>query len=607
MATLAGTLRDLFSRTIVVRKHRGQIRNFDIHKVQMVGTFQHSGVKGKFKRGGSHLGMGYGWPINAYPEIESKRQKMYIDYEQMDRDAIISSALDIYADECTTKNDEGDVLKIKTDDAELQAILFNLFYDVLDIDFNLWAWVRTACKYGNCMLGLEIHDKIGVVSAIPIHPSLLRREEGYDRENPERIRYVFEGTHTPGITKMYYEAFEIIDIRLISDTNYIPYGKSVIEGARQEYKKLTLMEDAMLIHRIMRAPERRIFKIDVGAIPPDEVEAYVDEIANELKKEPYIDPTTGEYNLRFNIMNAIEDYFLPVRGSDSGTDISTLDGLGNEGHIDDIEYIRNKMMAYLKIPKAFLGYEGEITGKAVLAAEDIRFARTIERIQKFIIAEFYKIALIHLSVHGYDSETIANFELELNNPSMIYMRQRVDLMNEQMNLVQAIKENNVFGDDYIYKKIFNMTQEEIDANEQDIIKSKKLAFRIEQIGTEGNDPEITGKSFGTAHDIASMHMASKGAGGGSGDDVKKLYSDDDRENNEGRPEKAGSYGRHKDQTFGRDPVGDKEATTTAGETRRGNIHKQMINEKRSAVAETYKINKPAIQELLESLQKDDFE
>jgi hypothetical protein len=177
----------------------------------------------------------------------------------------------------------------------------------------------------------------------------------------------------------------------------------MLENGRKIFKQLTLMEDAMLIHRIMRAPEKRVFKIDVGNIPPREIEQFMQRIINKMKKTPVIDQNTGEYNLKYNVESVTGDYFLPVRGGDSGTEIDTLPGLSNNDQIDDIEYLRNKLMASLSLPKAFLGYEEGLSGgKATLAAEDVRFARTIERLQKIIVSELTKIGIVHLYSQGFD-------------------------------------------------------------------------------------------------------------------------------------------------------------------------------------------------------------
>lgn len=320
-----------------------------------------------------------------------------------------------------------------------------------------------------------------------------------------------------------------------------------------------LMEDAMLIHRIMRAPERRIFKIDVGNIAPEEIDGYMEAITNSMKKVPFMDQD-GEYNLRYNMMNMLEDYYLPVRGGDTGTDISSLAGLGNDGQIDDIEYLRNKMMAFLKIPKSYMGYD-DVGGKTTLPSEDIRFARTIERIQKMVTTELYKISVVHLMTQGFQPEQFADFTLTLSPPSMIYERQRVDLLNEKINLIANIKEQKMLSNKYIYENILSLSPEEWKAEEDLVIEDLKLGFRQQQIIDEGNDPAVTGKSFGTPHDIAQMHVASKLTGGNS-DGIKQLTATDSRHENEGRPVKHGSFERAKDSDLGYDPTGRKQMNRT---------------------------------------------
>ena len=319
----------------------------------------------------------------------------------------------------------------------------------------------------------------------------------------------------------------------------------MIESARKIFKQLTMMEDAMLIHRIMRAPERRIFKIDVGNIPPAEVDNHVQTIINKMKKVPYIDEKTGDYNLKFNMQNMIEDYFLPVRGGESGTSIESLPGLGNDGQIEDIDYLKNKMFAALKIPKAFLGYDEGVEGKATLAAEDVRFARTIERIQKIFVSELTKIAIVHLYTQGYSDAELINFELTLTNPSLVYEKQKVETLNEKVGLATSLRDSNLFSERWIYENVFGLSQDEWTAEQEQVIEDLKTAFRREQIKGEGNDPKKTNQSFGTPHDIASMHVANKGG----------LLPGQEQEHvaGPGRP-KGPINGKSHDSTFGRDPL-----------------------------------------------------
>ena len=275
----------------------------------------------------------------------------------------------------------------------------------------------------------------------------------------------------------------------MSDTNFLPYGKSQLEGGRKVFKQLMLMEDAMLIHRIMRAPEKRIFKIDVGNIPPREVEQFMQKIINKMKKIPVIDQSTGEYNLKYNMESVTEDYFLPVRGGDSGTSIETLPGLSNNDAIEDVEYLRNKLMASLRIPKAFLGYEEGLSGgKATLAAEDVRFARTIERLQKIVVSELTKIGIVHLYSQGFNDSDLIDFDLELQNPSMIHEQEKLELMNQQVELAEKAMDTKLFSRKWIYDNIFDFSDDKKKQIFEDIVEDTKQKYRFEQIESEGQDP-----------------------------------------------------------------------------------------------------------------------
>jgi len=479
----------------------------------------------------------------------------------MDTDSIISSALDIYADECTAKNEFGDVLSITTSNQKVQKVLHNLFYDVLNIEFNLWPWIRNTVKYGDFFLHLNIAEDYGVINVDPISAYEMIREENFDAENPHNVR--FRRDYTALSSKSHiassagnaetYDNYEIAHFRLLTDTNFLPYGRSIIEPTRKVWKQITLMEDAMLIHRIMRAPDKRIFKIDIGNIPPNEVDAFMESMVNRMKKVPYVDPETGEYNLKYNMQNLLEDFYLPVRGTESGTNIENLAGIQFDS-IQDIEYLRNRLLGSLKIPKAYLGYEEDTTGKATLASQDFRFARTIERVQRIIASELYKIGIVHLYAQGFTDEDLVDFSLSLTAPSSVYEKEKVELWTSKVTLAGDMVEKALFSKPWIYENLFNLSEEQYLEEQNKIIEDAKTAFRLEQIKTEGNDPIKTGQSFGTAHDIASLY---KGDGG-----VPRGY---DEKSNEmppkgwpgaGRPTEPGTHGTH-EHPLGWDPLGNK--------------------------------------------------
>ena len=542
--TLFGRLRRLFSSNIIVRNVGGnRLKIADTDRIQSSGNLATNYLAARYS--GMHMPNNVGG-YRQNPVYNAGRLELFSDYEAMDLDPILASALDIYSDESTMKNENGDILDIRSDNEQVREVLHNLFYDVINIEFNLWPWIRSMNKYGDFFLKLDIAEKYGVVGVEPMSPYAVSREEGVNPDLPHEVTFnVDDGNKTTSYNKNQntLKNYEVAHFRMLTDSNFLPYGKSMIEAARKIWKQLTLMEDAMLIHRIMRAPEKRIFKIDIGNIPPAEVDNYMQQLINKMKKTPYIDQNSGEYNLKFNMMNMMEDFYLPVRGGDSGTQIESLSGMEYNA-IDDVEYLRNKMMAALRIPKAFLGYDENIEGKATLAQEDVRFARTIERIQRIVLSELTKIAIVHLYTQGFDKEDLVGFELNLTNPSIVYEQEKVALWNEKISLAESMKGTKLISEDWIYKNIFNMTKDQVNDERARVIDDIKQNFRKEQIETEGNDPAVTKESFGTPHDLASMHQKREGEmpeGGWPGS---------------GRPKEATKYSTDK-HPRGRDPIGKK--------------------------------------------------
>jgi hypothetical protein len=557
-------LKRLFSTDVIIRDTGGDdLRVIDINAIQRSGEVETNSLMDRFKRiyTTSPTSL-YGYQQNF--NYQTLRTQLYSEYDVMDSDAIIASALDIVADESTLKNEQGEVLHIRSTDEDIQKILYNLFYDVLNIEFNLWSWTRQMCKYGDFFLKLEIADKFGVYNVIPYSAYHLERQEYYDRENPSAVRFKYDPDglatqttnygyiNTPGSTSdraIYFDNYEIAHLRLLSDTNFLPYGRAYIEPARKLFKQYTLMEDAMLVHRIVRAPEKRVFYVNVAGIAPAEVEGFMQKTVNTMKRTPYIDPQTGDYNLKYNMQNMLEDFYIPVRGDDQTTKIDTTKGLDYDG-IKDVEYLRDKLFAALKVPKAFMGFEKDLTGKATLAAEDIRFARTIERIQRILISELTKIALVHLYTQGYTDENLTNFELSLTTPSIIYDQERIALMKEKVDLAKNIIDNKLLPTDWVYDNVFHFSDDEY-AEYRDLIREDaKREFRITQIKEEGNDPLETGKSYGTPHDLAYLYGASRAENSvPSGYDEKKPL---------GRPKEKTSNTNTQNNAFGRDRLGVKD-------------------------------------------------
>jgi hypothetical protein len=556
---LFSRLRRLFSTDVVIRNVGGnQLKTIDVDRIQAYGNVKTNALIDRFTKLHRY---GANMPYNPTMNYQTLRIQLYTDYEAMDTESIIASALDIIADESTLKNEAQEVIQIRSADENVQRILYNLFYDILNVEFNLWLWIRNMCKYGDFYLHLEIAEKFGVYNVTPLSVYDMIREEGMDPENPSYVCFKIDPMviAAGGINsrvkdrdgKIKFENYEIAHFRLLTDANYLPYGRSFIEPARKTYKQYVLMKDAMLLHRITRAPEKRIFYVDIGNLPPNEVDAYMERLKNKMQKTPYIDKNTGEYNLRYNMMNVMEDFYIPQRGANSNTKIDTLKGLEYNA-IDDVNFLRDEMLAALKVPKAFFGFEKDLTGKATLAAEDIRFARTVERIQRIVISELYKIALVHLYTQGYDGATLTNFELSLTVPSIIYEQEKVMLWKEKIALAKDLQDSKLVPSDWIYDNIFQFSEDQYDELRDLVIEDMKRTFRLSQIENEGNDPARSGKSYGTPHDLASLY--GKGRSGMEGS-VPPGY---DEKRPVGRPEEKASIINTQDHPLGKDRLGNKE-------------------------------------------------
>ena len=568
---LFSRLQRLFSTDVIIRNVGGdQIKVIDSSAIQQNGELQTNSLIDRYNRlYSTNPSSLYGAQFNF--NYQYLRPQLYSEYDVMDQDAIIASALDIIADECTLKNDMGEVLSIRSSNENIQKILYNLFYDVLNIEFNLWAWARQMSKFGDFFLKLEVAEKFGVYNVIPYTAYHISREEGFNPQNPSDVRFRYDpnglvnpssGMYSTPNNKsqtengIFFDNYEMAHFRLIGDTNYLPYGRSYIEPARKLFKQYTLMEDAMLIHRISRAPEKRIFYMNVGSIPPNEIDSFMQKTISNMKRTPHIDQKTGEYNLKYNMQNMMEDFYIPVRGNDTTTKIDTTKGLDYDG-IQDVEYLRDKLFAALKIPKAFLGYDETTEGKATLAAEDIRFARTIERIQRILVSELNKIALVHLYSQGYRDEALTNFELSMQTPSIIFEQEKIELMKSKTELATSLLENNLLPTDWIYDNIFHLSEDQYEEYRDLNREDAKRKFRLAQIEAEGNDPVETGKSYGTPHDLASLY--GKGRMYSDPGNVPDGYNQDSEL---GRPKDSISSIGKQDSNFGKDRLGVKRMKDT---------------------------------------------
>jgi len=455
----------------------------------------------------------YNSTLSAYGAFD--RMSRYSDFSEMESTPEIASALDIYAEETVSSDDKGRVLHIHSENKKIQETLEELFYDTLNVDFNLVMWVRNLVKYGDFFLFNDISPEYGVINAYPISITEMEREEGFDPSDPSacRFRWITNGNQT-------LENWQISHFRLLGNDAFLPYGSSVLESARRIWRQLIMMEDAMLVYRVIRAPERRVFYIDIGNTPPENVADYMEQAQTNLKRNQVIDKNNGKVDLRYNPLSVDEDYFLPVRGGETGTKIDTLAGGQNTAAIEDVQYIQKKLFAALKIPKAYLGYDEETGAKATLAQEDIRFSRTIHRIQKTIIAELNKLAMIHLYCHGFEGEDLIDFTLNLTNPSSTAQQQKLQLIATKFDIAGKAPEG-VVDRTWIRKNIIGLTNEEIEQIKEGKKADKKEDADVEAAGASGGGAAAGGDAGAAA---AGGDTAAAGGGEAGG-----LFSGDKKD------------------------------------------------------------------------------
>jgi len=401
---------------------------------------------------------------NAY--VNQNRSERYADFDQMEYMPEIASALDIYADEMTTSSDLTPLLSIKCHNDEIKAILDTLYHNILNVDFNLFGWCRSMCKFGDYFLYLDIDETQGIRSAIGLPAEEIERLEGEDKTNPNYVQYQW---NSAGMT---FENWQIAHFRILGNDKYAPYGTSVLEPARRIWRQLTLLEDAMMAYRIVRSPERRVFYIDVGNINPNDVEQYMQKVMTQMKRNQVVDQDTGRVDLRYNPLSVEEDIFIPTRAGQSST-VQSLPGGAFTGDIDDVKYLRDKLFSALKIPQSYLTQgEAGSEDKTTLAQKDIRFARTIQRLQRSVISELEKIGIIHLYTLGFRGDDIISFDLSLNNPSKIAELQELEHWKAKFDVASAATEG-YFSRRWIAEHLFHLSEEEFVRNSRELIFDKK--------------------------------------------------------------------------------------------------------------------------------------
>jgi hypothetical protein len=438
--------------------------------------------------------------LNTQYMAAQARVERYMDFEQMEF-GFLKSVLSIYADEMTTSSPINPMIRINCPNEEIKFVLQSLYRDILQLDFNLFGWARNMCKYGDFFLYLDIDETKGIKSCMGLPVSEIERLEGQDPENPEYIQFQWNAS---GMT---FEHWQVAHFRVLGDDKYAPYGTSVLDAARRVWRQFVMLQDAVMAYRIVRSPERKVFYIDTSAIAPEDREQYVQRVATSFKRNQVINSDTGKIDLRYNPYSVEEDYYIATNGEESKTRIETLPGGAYTGDMDDVKFWRDQVFAAVMVPESYLFNDGS-EDQTTLAQKDIRFARTIQRLQKSLIEGLEKIGTTHLYILGYRGDDIINFNLTMNNPSKIAELQELEQWRTKFGVAAAVTEG-YFSRRWVVEHIFGISNEEYLRCQREMFFDAKLDASI----AEG---EGTGGGFEGGGDIGGMEGS---AGGGSGLDV----------------------------------------------------------------------------------------
>lgn len=535
---------------------------------------------------------------------------MYRDADLMDSFPEIGAALDIISEECSVLSSKGQIVNVYSKSDRIKSVLEELFTNRLDLQITAPMIIRAMCKYGNQFMLLNIDNKLGITGwrQLPVF-NVERLENGVenqfaingshsnaDNKNDMSTKFVWQDENN---TQVPFRNWQIGHFRLLTDSLYLPYGVSYLNKARRHWRMLSLMEDMMLIYRLERSIERRVYKIFVGAIDDADVKAYVEDIANNFKRTPIIDPLTGQVDLRKNLLSVDQDIFIPVRDPNAPTPIDTLSAAQNLTAMDDIKFVQNKVLTALRIPKSFLNFE-ETTGDGKnLALMDIRFTRTVNRIQQAFLMELTKIASIHLYILGFTDE-LTNFSLSMNNPSTQAEQLEIDNIQKKITAIRdAVSDPGngipIMSQTRALKEIMKWSDKDIQNNFEEIRLEKAISAELEktsQIIKKTGIFDTVDRIYGEPgaeyqenqepQGEEGMPPAGGGGGGFAGGDLGGGDMDMGDENADADIDNLGNIGDDESTdingTEGEIPISDNQQAAPKTESRKRKRTKKLINE-----------------------------
>lgn len=558
---------------------------------------------------------------------------MYRDVDLMDTMPEIATAMDIVSEEANYIGESGSLINVSSGSERVKGILQDLFVNRLSINTTLPMLTRTMIKYGNAFWLLHTDTQLGVLGwkELPVY-EIERYENGMDcpytngytvhsndvDNHRDETRFVWVGQQQA----TEYRNWQIAHFRLLYDSSMLPYGVSFLHKARRHFRMLSMMEDMMFIYRLDRSIERRVFKINVGAIDEADVPAYVQQIADNFKRTPIIDPMTGQIDLRKNIMSQTNDYFIPVREDGAASPIENLAAGQNLTAMDDIKYVQNKIVTALRVPKSFLNFEEAAGDGKNLSLLDVRFMRTVNRIQQSLLLELNKIATIHLLMLGF-TDDLTNFTLEMSNPSsQAEMLELENLAKKVTTAKDAVSDPGggmpLTSMTWAWRHIFKWSDKEIQQNLEELRLETALAAELQQTmqiikRTRLFDPVDNiygepGAEYSGGGNQGGEDEGMGGAGGGGmpmGGDID--FGDDvggDAMGDEGEMDMESAAGEDAAIGGSEPPIGDESVgAPNLGEMVTKSLKKKALNEINMRKAESLKRSSDRQADLIERYMK----
>lgn len=408
---------------------------------------------------------------------------------------IIKGAVDIYAEEITTKNTDGNVFSIKCDDQKVKKLLEQCYFKNLNMNASAYLINREVCKFGNVYAYLVTRAKDGVVDMVFLPPDTILREQMYDPNNLEAYRFNWYG----GGAGSQFEPWEVVHWKNTEDIEMMPYGVSILRPVVDTWRRVVLIREALVIYRITRAPSKLLFKIGTDGLTGEEAFRFAQDMKKEVQKKPLVNPQTGEIDFKYNPMSIEENIFMPVyEGSPS--DVVPLEGAANLDQVEDYKIIKDDLFAGLKIPKSWLTFEEDLSNKAALSEEDVRFAKTIQKHQAEFIEGLVHIGIVHLFLNGCSEAEMQSFTLEMNNPSTVSEKKKLELIQARLEIAKLAWDSgnpsmNLMSFYDVLKSILKFTDEEAQETIRSQFAEKKIMWRLEQLRTNGtyDEPDIEKK------------------------------------------------------------------------------------------------------------------